>query len=153
MGKKSIQIDENLHQEVAEFCKLNNIKTGDFYSDAIKNWLRLSKFGDAPFFEPPVVNVNVKLTGTLDKVEVPIKLNEDDYCVKISEEAAQEAIDKKLYEEPVEVVHEPKSQYEPLRRGGEHWMVEFPEPPKAEWPDDKPKDEEKEPKKPRKRRL
>lgn len=151
MAKKTIQIDENLHQEVAEFCKLNELKTSDFYADAIKNWLQLSKFGDAPFFEPPTVNV--KLPGELKSVEVSFKLNDDGSTTQITTEAMQDAIDKKLYEEPVEVTHTPKEQYEPIRRGGSHWMVEPPELPKAEWPDDKPKDEEKEPQKPRKRRL
>ena len=50
MGKKSIQIEEELHSEIAEFCKLNGIKLGDFCGAALKNWLSIQKFGDAPFF-------------------------------------------------------------------------------------------------------
>ena len=55
MAKKSIQNEEELHSEFVEFCKLNGLKVGDFCSEAIKNWLQLEKFGDAPFFEHPTV--------------------------------------------------------------------------------------------------
>lgn len=75
MAKKNIQIEEDLHSEVVEFCKLNGVKVGDFCSDAIRNWLQLEKFGDAPFFERPVPVMVKKAEGNtpppVEPIDVP----------------------------------------------------------------------------------
>lgn len=103
MGKKSIQIDENLHNEVVEFCKLNGVKVGDFCSAAIKNWLQLEKFGDAPFFMRPSVEKEPEETAT---VTVTAETGYE-ASIKVEQSELEKAIEQKKYEEPVSVEHFP----------------------------------------------
>ena len=49
MSKHSIQIDENLYNEISAFCKANNEKINVFCSRILKEQLLMEKFGDTPF--------------------------------------------------------------------------------------------------------
>ena len=71
MAKKSVQIDEKLHAEVTEFCKINGIKVTDFCNDAVKNWLQNEKFGDAPFYDKPVIKLATFVPEANDGTVIP----------------------------------------------------------------------------------
>lgn len=112
MAKKSIQIEEALHSEVVEFCKLNGVKLGDFCAAAIKNWLQLEKFGDAPFFVRPSVEKE-------DEKPVTVTLTSDtgyETTIKVEQSEMERAIEKKIYEEPIVVTHIPDTEEIPKPR-------------------------------------
>lgn len=46
---KTIAINEDLYNEMLEYCKLNKITIKDFSEKALKNSLMLEKYGDIPF--------------------------------------------------------------------------------------------------------
>lgn len=46
---KTIAINEDLYNEILEYCKLNKITIKDFSEKALKNSLMLEKYGDIPF--------------------------------------------------------------------------------------------------------
>ena len=46
---KTIAINEDLYNEISEYCKLNKITIKDFSEKALKNSLMLEKYGDIPF--------------------------------------------------------------------------------------------------------
>ena len=46
---KSIVINDILHNEILEYCKLNKTTVKDFSEKALKNALMLEKYGDIPF--------------------------------------------------------------------------------------------------------
>ena len=71
MAKKSVQIDEKLHAEVTEFCKIKGIKVTDFCNDAVKNWLQNEKFGDAPFYDKPVIKLPAFVPEASDGTVIP----------------------------------------------------------------------------------
>ena len=46
---KTIGVNEDLYNEILEYCKLNKITIKDFSEKALKNSLMLEKYGDIPF--------------------------------------------------------------------------------------------------------
>lgn len=46
---KTIAINEDLYNEILEYCKLNKITIKDFSEKALKSSLMLEKYGDIPF--------------------------------------------------------------------------------------------------------
>lgn len=48
---KSIVINDILHNEILEYCKLNKTTVKDFSEKALKNALMIEKYGDAPFLK------------------------------------------------------------------------------------------------------
>lgn len=62
----TIDIDKKLHNEIKEYCNLNNLKISEFVNDILKKALLNEKYGDAPFLkkvnitpEPVVVEPEV----------------------------------------------------------------------------------------------
>ncbi len=52
MSKHTITItDENLYNEIVEFCRLNNEKIGNFCQELIKKQFLIEKYGDTPFLK------------------------------------------------------------------------------------------------------
>lgn len=46
---KTVSINEDLYNEISEYCKLNKITVKDFSEKALKDALMLEKYGDIPF--------------------------------------------------------------------------------------------------------
>lgn len=46
---KTIAINEDIYNEILEYCKLNKITIKDFSEKALKSSLMLEKYGDIPF--------------------------------------------------------------------------------------------------------
>jgi hypothetical protein len=44
-----IQIDDNLYNDIAEYCKINNETVSGFCQRILKEQLLIEKFGDTPF--------------------------------------------------------------------------------------------------------
>ena len=49
MLKHSVLIDENLYNEINEYCKANGIKVSGFCNKELRKAIALEKYGDMPF--------------------------------------------------------------------------------------------------------
>lgn len=53
-----MEIEKKLYSEIKEYCKLNQLKIGDFINDLLKKAFNIEKFGEAPpFFITPTVTI------------------------------------------------------------------------------------------------
>lgn len=58
--KHTIQISEDLYQEIKEYCQINKLKLNDFIDALLIKSFNLEKFGDAPFMQTPIIIPIVK---------------------------------------------------------------------------------------------
>lgn len=50
MGKHSVQIDDTeLYNNIVEYCKLNNLKIGNFITELVRKQFMIEQYGDIPF--------------------------------------------------------------------------------------------------------
>lgn len=95
MSKHFITItDENLYNDIVEYCRLNNEKVNNFCQRILKEQLLIEKYGDTPFggvtheFElPPVVPIDA---NAKDIIQPQIDSMVDEYA---------KAINKKIIDE------------------------------------------------------
>lgn len=105
MSKHFITItDENLYNDIVEYCKLNNEKINIFCQRILKEQLLIEKYGDTPFggvtheFElPPVVPIDAK-----DIIKPHINNMVEDYTKTINDR-----IIKQIVEPPIDTVQMP----------------------------------------------
>lgn len=63
-------IETKLHNEIKEYCKLNNLKVNIFINELLKKAFMREKYGEAPF------NVKPKISTELNVPELPPPYNE-----------------------------------------------------------------------------
>ena len=105
MSKHFITItDENLYNDIVEYCKLNNEKINNFCQRILKEQLLIEKYGDTPFGVvtheielPPVVPIDKK-----DIIKPHIKNMVEDYTKTINDR-----IIKQIVEPPVDTFQMP----------------------------------------------
>lgn len=105
MSKHFITItDENLYNDIVEYCKLNNEKINIFCQRILKEQLLIEKYGDIPFggvtheFElPPIVSIDAK-----DIIKPHINNMVEDYTKTINDR-----IIKQIVEPPIDTVQMP----------------------------------------------
>jgi hypothetical protein len=105
MSKHFITItDENLYNDIVEYCKLNGEKINNFCQRIIKEQLLIVKYGDTPFGEvthefelPPVVPIDAK-----DIIKPHINNMVEDYTKTINDR-----IIKQIVEPPIDTVQMP----------------------------------------------
>lgn len=57
-----MELDKKLHDEIKEYCKLNNLKMIQFINDLLKKAFLIEKYGDAPFKrELPIIESKQKI--------------------------------------------------------------------------------------------
>jgi hypothetical protein len=62
-------IETKLHNEIKEYCKLNNLKINVFINELLKKAFMREKYGEAPF------NVKPKISTELNVPELPPPYN------------------------------------------------------------------------------
>ena len=105
MSKHFITItDENLYNNIVEYCRLNNEKINNFCQRILKEQLLIEKYGDTPFGVvtheielPPVVPIDKK-----DIIKPHIKNMVEDYTKTINDR-----IFKQIVEPPVDTFQMP----------------------------------------------
>lgn len=55
--KHSISISGGLYNDLKEYCELNSLKISEFAEKLLKDALMMEKYGDAPFFTPPKIEL------------------------------------------------------------------------------------------------
>lgn len=69
MSKHFITItDENLYNDIVEYCRLNNEKVNNFCQRILKEQLLIEKYGDTPFtsYETTIIDSNPVSSITVD---------------------------------------------------------------------------------------
>ena len=97
MGLKTIRVQEDVFNEIAEYCKLNELKITDFCSEKLKEVVLVEKYGDTPF-------------GTMiTKKQVDTPVNKDEEIDKKEPVVVEPSVEpvKETIEEPVVVEDKP----------------------------------------------
>ena len=107
MSKHFITItDENLYNNIVEYCKLNDEKVNDFCQRILKEQLLIIKYGDTPFGEatqvfelPPVVPNDANAKDVIQPL-----INQ---WVEENTKAINDKIIKQIVEPPIDTVQMP----------------------------------------------
>lgn len=76
-----IEIDKRLHQDIKEYCKLNGLVMKDFVNKLLKKAFMVEKYGDKPFAEPKMSNLEKEAIEKIKdmvegQVDLPIEIAE-----------------------------------------------------------------------------
>ncbi len=63
-----MEIDKKLHNEIKEYCKLNNLKMTEYVNKLLRQAFNIDKFGVSPFNHTNIENVNEKPPLTHEEV-------------------------------------------------------------------------------------
>ena len=112
---KTIAINEDLYNEMLEYCKLNKITIKDFSEKALKNSLMLEKYGDIPFGgfkEFPKVKEPEHIVAVDGKTILTVVDTKEEKIVEQQEVKTEQEVNEiiKKYEE------QPKPQQKPRVR-------------------------------------
>lgn len=76
--KIKMLIDKKLHLEIKEYCKLNNLKMGEFINELLRKAFNIEKYGISPFYpvESKVKEEEIIASSMIEKEE-EIKFEEN----------------------------------------------------------------------------
>lgn len=69
MQKHTIRIDEDVYDEISEYCKLNGLNVSSFCNGILKNAIKVEKYGDIPFGK--VKNITIQQNKPAEETEKP----------------------------------------------------------------------------------
>ena len=119
---KTVAINEDLYNEISEYCKLNKITVKDFSEKALKDALMLEKYGDAPFFNKSFVKiepdyiVGIDVASGEDKTVVTTIDTKENTIVKVEEIKPEPQPEPKAEIEHIQIKEEPKPAPKPRVR-------------------------------------
>lgn len=68
-------IETKLHNEIKEYCKLNNLKTNIFINELLKKAFMREKYGEAPFNVKPKISTELNVPELSPPYNAPITAN------------------------------------------------------------------------------
>jgi hypothetical protein len=76
-----IELDKKLHKDIKEYCQLNGLVMKDFVNKLLKKAFMVEKYGDKPFAEPKMSNLEKEAIEKIkdmveDQVDLPIEIAE-----------------------------------------------------------------------------
>ena len=76
-----IELDKKLHREIKEYCQLNGLVMKDFVNKLLKKAFMVEKYGDKPFAEPKISNLEKEAIEKIKdmvegQVDLPIEIAE-----------------------------------------------------------------------------
>lgn len=76
-----IELDKKLHREIKEYCQLNGLVMKDFVNKLLKKAFMVEKYGDKPFAEPKMSNLEKEAIEKIKdlvegQVDLPIEIAE-----------------------------------------------------------------------------
>lgn len=69
-----IEIDKKLHKDIKEYCQLNGLIMKDFVNKLLKKAFTIEKYGDKPFAEPKISNLEKE---AIEKIKDMVKCQVD----------------------------------------------------------------------------
>lgn len=68
-----MEIDKKLYQEIKDYCKLNNLKVGEFINSLLRKAFNIEKYGEIPLFmekkKEPLIKVVDEESEKIDEIE------------------------------------------------------------------------------------
>ena len=76
-----IELDKKLHKEIKEYCQLNGLIMKDFVNKLLKKAFMVEKYGDKPFAEPKMSNLEKEAIEKIKdmvegQVDLPVEIAE-----------------------------------------------------------------------------
>ena len=76
-----IELDKKLHKDIKEYCQLNGLVMKDFVNKLLKKAFTIEKYGDKPFAEPKMSNLEKEAIEKIKdmvsgQVDLPIEIAE-----------------------------------------------------------------------------
>lgn len=76
-----IELDKKLHKDIKEYCQLNGLVMKDFVNKLLKKAFMVEKYGDKPFAEPKMSNLEKEAIEKIkdmveEQVDLPIEIAE-----------------------------------------------------------------------------
>lgn len=76
-----IELDKKLHKDIKEYCQLNGLVMKDFVNKLLKKAFMVEKYGDKPFAEPKMSNLEKEAIEKIKdmvegQVDLPIEIAE-----------------------------------------------------------------------------
>jgi len=76
-----IELDKKLHKDIKEYCQLNGLVMKDFVNKLLKKAFMVEKYGDKPFAEPKMSNLEKEAIEKIkdmveNQVDLPIEIAE-----------------------------------------------------------------------------
>lgn len=76
-----IELDKKLHKDIKEYCQLNGLVMRDFVNKLLKKAFMVEKYGDKPFAEPKMSNLEKEAIEKIkdmveSQVDLPIEIAE-----------------------------------------------------------------------------
>lgn len=76
-----IELDKRLHKDIKEYCQLNGLVMKDFVNKLLKKAFTIEKYGDKPFAEPKMSNLEKEAIEKIKdivecQVDLPIEIAE-----------------------------------------------------------------------------
>ena len=68
-------IEAKLHNEIKEYCKLNNLKVNVFINELLKKAFMKEKYGEAPFNVKPKISTELNVPELSPSYNEPITVN------------------------------------------------------------------------------
>ena len=68
-------LDTKLHNEIKEYCKLNNLKVNIFINELLKKAFMREKYGEAPFNVKPKISTELNVPELSPPYNAPITAN------------------------------------------------------------------------------
>lgn len=66
MSLNTVQIENELYNDIKEYCKLNKLKIGSFINEILKKSFLVEKYGDTPF-----TNFSKKMVENIEPIPEP----------------------------------------------------------------------------------
>ena len=82
-----IELDKRLHKDIKEYCQLNGLVMKDFINKLLKKAFMVEKYGDKPFAEPKMSNLEEE---AIEKIKDMVEC-QFDLTIEIAE--AMEEVD------------------------------------------------------------
>lgn len=90
----TVQIEDELYNDIKEYCKLNKLKIGSFINEILKKSFLVEKYGDTPF-----TNFSKKMVENIEPIPEPIQdvidnrffeMLDDDKVIEVPDELKPE---------------------------------------------------------------
>ena len=96
----TVQIEDELYNDIKEYCKLNKLKIGSFINEILKKSFLVEKYGDTPF-----TNFSKKMVENIEPIPEPIQdVIDNRFCEMLDDDKVIEVPDelKPEFEENIE---------------------------------------------------
>ena len=107
---KTVQIEDELYNDIKEYCKLNKLKIGSFINEILKKSFLVEKYGDTPF-----TNFSKKMAiETMESVPKPIQDVIDNHFSEMLDDDKEIEVPNEIKPEFEENIEKTIIQAEPL---------------------------------------